>query len=290
MIKTFEQYEQKPHTFTFMVGIPSGEYFDITTDQYVKLNRANLIIYDNQHQYFVFQDHNYDKVMDIMLDTEADKIKLFLQRNNITNYKINNDYTIEVLQNVEIVTNIRTLPVDFDFVLGNFNISNCELEDLRGCPDVIEGDFICTNNNLIDLRNGPRKVKGMYIVENCGLINLEGSPDSIGGIFNCGKNEIINLKDGPKKVGGNYYCDNCLLTDLTGAPIDIKGNFDCSYNYLKNLKGGPKTVVGIYDCSNNDLKGMEGAPSSVHVFKCNGNRDLILDNPPQAIKIISDEK
>lgn len=286
MIKKYKLYNEALHYFTGIVGMPSGEYFDVTMDQYTKLNNAGLIIYDNQNRYFYFKDKDYLKIIDIISDRRKVMIKEFLQRNEITNYRINKDYTVEVIQDVKILENMKQLPVEFDFILGDFDISDCGLETLKGCPERIEGDFICINNNLKDLTFGPQMVEGGYNVRMCRLKSLKGAPKVIGDDFNAGENELLNLEGGPERVDGNYYCDNCLLISLQGCASVISGDFDCSFNLLPNLKGGPKRIYGLYDCSNNRIKNYDGAPEMTRIFKCGGNEGSSISELPEYKSII----
>lgn len=288
MMKTYEQYNENPHNFLFIIGIPSGEYFDLTMEQYLKLNNEGLIFYDNLNRFFCFNDKNYDKVIDIISDERKEMIKDFLYRNKITNYKINKDYTVDVLQHVKIIEKLKQLPIEFDFILGDFDISDCGLETLKGCPERVNGDFMCVDNKLKDLTYGPEIVGGVYNVSRCGLKTLKGAPRRVGDDFNACENELQDLIGGPQKVDGNYYCDNCLLTSLQGCAEIINGDFDCSFNYLTDLIGGPDKIYGLYDCSNNKLKNVNGAPEIARVFKCDGNKGMILTGIPEYRKTITD--
>jgi hypothetical protein len=223
-------------------------------------------------------------------DTHKDFIKSFLTKVDIFKYKINNDYSIDVIQDVKIRMPMDNLPVQFDYIVGNFDISSCGLINLQGCPEVVEGNFICTNNRLSDLRMGPTTVGGNYDVRQCSLGSLKGAPEKIKKDFLASQNNLNDLIGGPKIVDGSYYVDNCLLVSLEGSPDVLGGHFNCSFNLLDNLKGGPNGINGTYDCSNNDIKTLKDGPSLVGVFKCNGNRKLRdLHLAPPLCKIISDE-
>jgi len=289
MIKTFEQHIIQPHNkFLSLVGIPSGEFFELSVSQFIKLNDTGMIT-SNKSGYFTFRDEDYDKIMNIIGNNQLDKIKSFLIKNKITNYRILPDLTVEVFHNVKIIEKMSVLPVKFDFILGDFDISHCGLTTLKGCPERVEGDFICENNQLYDLSFGPTTVDGDYNARTCRLKSLKGSPRHIVENFNVGENEIQDLELGPIRVDGSYYCDNCLLITLEGCAETISNNFDCSFNYLTNLKGGPQKINGMYDCSNNKLKTLRGGPTNVRVFKCNGNLGLSKEGMPIAGKIISDD-
>lgn len=272
-----------------IIGKPSGEYIEITQEQFKILQELYLVKYDIILKSMIFDDNDYNIIM-INIDDKKQKIQNFLKDINVFNYKINKDYTVDSLQSVKIDIPLKTLPIQFDYVLGDFDISNCGLYSLKGCPDVISGDFICSSNILENLKFGPSDVTGKYDVRNCGLRNLYGSPRIINGDFICSYNSLENLEGGPSTVNGSYLVDNCLLDSIKGSPKIIKGDFICSFNYLKNLKGGPSSVNGIYDCSNNDIDNLKDGPAYASIFKCNGNKRLKdLSDSPKTNKIISDD-
>lgn len=261
-----------------LVGKPSGEYLEISVDEFSVLNDNRLLMYDTLLKIMTFQDKDYDKIVKFLnikkIDQNKENIKRFLDSVHVVNYKINEDYTVDVLGNVKIRKDLHNLPVKFDYVMGDFDISSCQLSTLRGCPDVVGGDFISTNNMITTLEGGPMEVTGNYDVRQCNLTSLKGSPEKINRDFLCSYNGLVNLIGGPKIVDGSYKVDNCLLKTLEGAPDLLSNNFDCSYNFLEDLLDGPDMINGIYDCSYNNLQTLEGGPSSVGTFNCRGNRHL----------------
>lgn len=273
-----------------MVGIPSGEYIELTADQFKDLNQARLLLYDTSMGSMTFRDKDYSRILHYISDIQKEKIKSFLKSIGLEKYRINDDYTVEALENVKIRKEMSHLPIQFDYAMGHFDISDCGLTTLQGCPETVEGDFLCTNNDLRDLKMGPQKVNGNYDVRECNLSSLTGAPVRLKKNFLCSKNNLRNLNGGPRIVDGSYYTDNCLLISLEGSPDLLVGNFDCSFNLLQSLEDGPDMMDGTYNCSNNNLKTLKYGPTSVGIFKCNGNRDLRdLSNGPQASKTISDE-
>lgn len=296
MIKNYKMFETDNNedipiyrNIVPIIGIPSGEYIELTQDQFRILQELYLVKYDIRLKSMIFEDSDY-KIIMANIDNKKEKIIKFLKSIGLERYNINKDYTVDALQNVKIDMILKSLPVQFDYVLGDFDISNCGLYSLKGCPEVISGDFICSNNILEDLEFGPEQVNGDYDARQCGIRSLKGSPKEIKGDFICGYNSLENLIGGPIKVRGSYFVDNCLLDTLEGAPKMILGDFICSFNFLENLREGPHTVNGTYDCSNNSIKTLNNGPILAGVFKCNGNKNLKdLSLVPKANKIISDE-
>ena len=108
----------------------------------------------------------------------------------------------------------------------NLDFSREELTTLvdLGITDIVDGDFHCFGNNLI---------------------NLEGSPKKVNGKFHCNDNELISLKGAPKEVSGSFYCYNNQLTSLDYLPEYIGGKLYCynnewtkpiSYDIIKKYK------------------------------------------------------
>jgi hypothetical protein len=277
-------------TTVSLVGLPSGEHFDVELKKINFLKQSGLISYNSEIKSLTFSDKDYKIIIRYIKDDEEEEIKNFLRKNDIGNYKINSDYSIDVIGDVKIRIASGNLPVKFSYVTGSFDISGRGLLSLSGCPKTVGGDFICASNMLTDLKMGPKKVGRNYNAKTCGLSSIEGSPEIIRGDFICSQNLMVNLIGGPTQVIGSYHVDNCLLQTLEGSPYDISGDFDCSFNFLQDLKGGPEKVGGLYDCSNNEIKNLNNGPQMVGVFKCNGNKNLDMSAPPMCRKIISDDR
>ena len=162
-------------------------------------------------------------------------IETWLEQQNVQNYTINDDFTIDVDEDINLCgRNLTEFPeyIQFNIVKGYFDCRQNKLTSLRGCPRVVEEEFYCSYNNLTSLRGAPEKVKGG---------------------FYCGSNQLTSLEGAPKEVGGSFYCDNNQLTSLKGAPEKVEGDFDCSHNKLTSLEGAPKEVER-FDCGYNSVQ------------------------------------
>lgn len=70
---------------------------------------------------------------------------------------------------------LRTIPIKFNIVSGDFFCSHNELINLNGCPVSVGGDFSCHDNQIE---------------------NLECCPTSVGGRFSCHDNPMLgNYQD-----------------------------------------------------------------------------------------------
>lgn len=86
------------------------------------------------------------------------------------NYTINNDLSIDVKSEfpIELQGCIDLFPngefphyINFNHT-GDFDVDNCGLKSLRGCPKKIDGYFSCQMNELTSLEDGPKEVRGSY--------------------------------------------------------------------------------------------------------------------------------
>jgi hypothetical protein len=72
---------------------------------------------------------------------------------DIFDYKINDDKSIDVFENVDISNKgLYRIPINFRYVYGDFNCSNNRILSLYGCPKYVQGDFNCSNNELTHLK------------------------------------------------------------------------------------------------------------------------------------------
>ena len=158
---------------------------------------------------------------------------------NIEKYKINNDYTIDVYQDVNLQNNaLVQIRIPFNNVYGNFN---------------------CKNNKLTSLINSPKYVSGYFNCSNNKLTSLGGCPKIIDGIFICSFNRIESLKYGPKIVGGSYVCGGNKITSLEFLPEKLI-SLNVSSNNLTNLKYISKDISSVIHIYDNDIEDFNDLP------------------------------
>jgi hypothetical protein len=160
-------------------------------------------------------------------------IEKWLIETKVKNYTINDDYTIDVKENIDL------------YMIGSYEF-----------PKYIKF-------NSID---------GYFICDVCGLTSLIGCPNYVKGIFRCRENRLTSLDDCPKHVG-SFDCGENGLSSLIGCPTYVEYNFYCDCNALTSLKGCPQTINGVFSCCFNDLISLEGCPTLVGGdFLCQGNK------------------
>lgn len=117
--------------------------------------------------------------------------------------------------------NLKTIPIKFGTIYGDFRCQNNSLVSLKNAPHTIKGDFNCTNNQLTSLEEGP---------------------SSVGGNYYCKLNQITTLLGSPLKINGIFDCSNNYLKTLEYCPESVSGNLEASCNHINTLKFFPKIV------------------------------------------------
>jgi hypothetical protein len=113
---------------------------------------------------------------------------------NIRNYTINGDLSIDVDGNVYLSFS------DLEFIPINFNY--------------VSGDFACYQNELVSLEGTPKKIGGNFNFYQNKLVSLQGCPNEVNGGFSCDENNILSLEHLP--VGIDYQSS---LTRFKDNPI-----------------------------------------------------------------------
>ena len=194
-----------------------------------------------------------------MTKNEIDEI---CKKYKITHYTINQDKSVDVYQNVDLIhKDLKKIPFNFNKIEGNFHCSINSLDSLKGCPNYVSGSFSCSDNNLT---------------------SLKGCPNYVGENFYCDDNTLNSLKYSPEYVGNNYSCSKNYITSLKYTPKHIEGNFFCAGNKLKTLKNSPDTIKGDFVFMNNKIKSFYYLPNARQV--------LLLNNPIEELWLLFSDK
>lgn len=155
--------------------------------------------------------------------TEVELIIGFCKSNQINNYTINDDGSIDVDGNVSFfIRHTSKIPIKFNKVTGYFVIN------------------FGRDSYLKSLENSPREIGGNFNVSNAKLQSLKGSPDFIGGNFYCHNNNITSLEYFPKFVGGNV--------EIFSNPIESLDGYTGDYRQL--MVNNKKKLVRKYRLNN----------------------------------------
>jgi hypothetical protein len=175
------------------------------------------------------------------------------------------------------------IPVKFIEVTGDFVIARnhlglgtsmeSKLESLDGCPETVGGTFDISNNQVLTLEYGPKKV-GALKANNCKLQNLSGMPIVTSGNIMLDKNKELKSLQGSPNEAEIFSVTNCDLRSLEGAP-QVLTSFDCSNNEnLKSLVGGPNEC-NSFVCTNTSIENLEGAPQKTSSIDFSNNKKMI---------------
>lgn len=140
-----------------------------------------------------------------------EEVEAILEKYNIENYTINNDLTVDVDGDVNIIMcRSPFIPIKFGIVSGYFACYQNRLTTLLGAPREVGGDFDCSYNDLTSLRGAPREVGGSFDCSFNDLVSLQGSPRDVGAVngnFICNNNPTLKSLVGIGRVHGQIISD-----------------------------------------------------------------------------------
>ena len=148
--------------------------------------------------------------------TQLEDIKIWLDSHGVTNYEITPDLIVNVNKGVFLNNQSLTqIPVQFG---------------------IVNGDFDCAQNNLINLEGSPRIVKGHYYCSHNQIRSLKGAPEVVEGAFTCGPNEkLVSLEGISHTVHRSVSCSETPLKVLDYVPASLLGSFTCRSVPLENI-------------------------------------------------------
>lgn len=169
---------------------------DLTTD--VKLNNIPSK-FNEEEEYSTYNGkqviaHIYKPVVSL---TNNEDIIAWLEKYDIKGYKILPDGSVDVAGDVKLtgrLPNLYKLPLKFNIIDGDFDISENELVSLEGSPIKVNGNFLAHKNELNSLRGGPKEVKGSFIVLHNNITSLQNSPTTVKGDYICSHNPLRSLE------------------------------------------------------------------------------------------------
>jgi hypothetical protein len=149
-------------------------------------------------------DHIYKPLVEL---SNIDEINRWLRKHGITNFHILKDNSVDVNGDVRLadkLSNLLKLPLKFNIVDGNFDISDNELVSLEGCPTKVTGNFHCFKNEISSLKGSPKEVGGSFIVLKNNIASLKYSPSIVREDYVCSHNPLVEL-EGLKTVNGAVF-------------------------------------------------------------------------------------
>lgn len=225
---------------------------------------------------------------------EPSEIKKWMDANTLLTpegagpYKILGNKHIDVSGNIIIAldTRIVELPVKFDNVAGDFDMSNCKVTSLKGCPDHVGGIFNCSENNITTLSLCPSYIGKNLIAYSCQLVSLSGCPEVIYDLANFADNQLISMTGGPKKVIGDLSVISNKISTFEGFPAYIGGDLYITKNQFATFKHIHKHIKELHGEIICDMNRIQG--NVLGVFNIKGLKRIIGDVPsPQWVKIVN---
>lgn len=150
------------------------------------------------------------KIEKDLLIAKKTSIEEYLYTIRIKQYVIHDDLTIDINETV--------------------NLSNHNLKVLPFRFGLIDGDFICNNNLLKNLKNSPQMVKGTFSCEYNLLTSLKGAPKEVGQHFIFTGNSVSSFKYLPLKVQGNIVSNSNPIASISELNCDCKGYLVANIN------------------------------------------------------------
>ena len=119
-------------------------------------------------------------------------IELFCEEFNIKNYYINENYSINVYQNVVLDNFIGDeLPIKFNKVIGYFSCNKSNIKSFKNFPNFIEENIYLQGNIIENFHGFPKTVKGRIVLWNSTIKSMEGYNGSI---------KRLNIEDKEKLI------------------------------------------------------------------------------------------
>ncbi len=119
-------------------------------------------------------------------------IELFCEEFNIKNYYINENYSINVYQNVVLDNFIGDeLPIKFNKVIGYFSCNKSNIKSFKNFPNFIEENIYLQGNIIENFHGFPKKVKGRIFLWGSTIKSLDGYNGSV---------KRLNIEDKEKLI------------------------------------------------------------------------------------------
>lgn len=233
----------------------------------------------------------YIKLFEELKDNKEKIIKA-CEDLKLTNYKVNDDLTVDVDDHV-LIENRRfsKLPIMFGTIGGDFIIKSCNnLTTLKGCPKIVYCDFEITSNYMLnEMDYVPYLVSGSFTISHSSKLTTIKYPNKIGGDIILSYLYIESIGDMDKSDcchGDLKLISLSKLKSLYGIPSEIGDCFDIeSCIKLESLEYFPQDIKGSIIISNTAITSLKGCPSEVFDFKIDNNRELrSLEYCPVVIK------
>lgn len=193
----------------------------------------------------------YTKTDNMYVDKQ--KIRSWLRRYGIEKYTVNDDFTVDVDDSVNLLDNGLTyLPIQFGVVHGEFNIASNKLTSLKGSPTHVEGTFNCNYNELKSLQYAPRSINNNFMCANNHITDWKYFPEHVESTCMIGGNRITTHKHIIKSL---KFCSSVIIEEGPAKGI-LYWMLIPGMNYI-NLPALTDNIGPIYQIFNKYLKSQD---------------------------------
>ena len=151
---------------------------NILIEKLEKFTDKTVLLEDGEYQSKYFKPIKIDERL-VKLKKDFDK-NIFIENNKLIYLKdieglkdllmfekFYKDFIINVHGSVSLSNcNLNEIPVQFDYVKGNFLCNNNQLTSLKGCPNYVGNYFTVSYNQLTSLEHCPKEVSGSFCCSN----------------------------------------------------------------------------------------------------------------------------
>jgi hypothetical protein len=286
LLKPFVDDNKNSWLFPEKVYGTPNKFFEITIENWLKDMQGVPPVGAYKIKGNLYADTGSEKRI---FNNDTEKILYYLYEYNISNYKINLDNSVTVLQNVFI--NTHELQIKLKEIHGNCYVSG--LSSFNNFPKLITGNCTIPNFGGNSLRGCSEEIQGSFIIKfnNNINVNLLGFPKKVIGNVGITGSDFSNVKISGHKhlkkliVGDMFYIQNIpQLEDLTFLPTNLK-KLNISYVKILSTKGlntskietdiilksceitrlidFPEIVYGDLDVTDNEIDSGDGFPKIV---------------------------
>ena len=218
-----QDYICSKNNLTDLDGVADEIGWSLITD--IRLNHVTNS-FNNEEKTWKYKgseviSHIYKPIVAL---TTIDEITKWLRKYEIKKFTILKDNSVNVHEDVRLsnkLANLLKLPLNFNIVEGDFDISDNELTSLEGSPKKVTGSFMAHKNEIFSLKGGPKEVGASFIILHNNISSLEHSPTLVKEDFICSHNPLKSL-DGLNNILG-YVFTEVYIPNIKCQKYDYKG-------------------------------------------------------------------
>jgi hypothetical protein len=166
---------------------------------------------------------------------EKMSIEEFIVFLGLSSYEVKDGY-IESDSSVNIINvELKKIPYPFSNVFNGFYVINNGLTTLENSP-FSSMFFNCSENKLTDLKGCPNEVMEDFICSNNPLLtSLKDGPTYVGDLYEASHNKSLETLDIKCEILGNLRVDNCNIYNLDNFKAEVVGRIDIHDNPISDI-------------------------------------------------------